>query len=351
MNRSSQPLVSIVTPVYNGAEYLSECIESVLAQTYQNWEYTIVNNRSTDDSMEIARRYAARDGRIRIYDNERFLQVIANHNVALRQISPASKYCKFVFADDWIFRECIERMVAVAEEFPSVGIVGAYVLEGQEVKCAGLPYQTARFNGREICCRHLLNHLYVFESANAVLYRADLVRNKPAFYNENNIHADTEVCFELLKTNDFGFVHQILTYTRVRSESLKASSIDLQTAHAGLLQILLTHGPDYLTQNELDRLLRNHISNYYAFLGKSLLLGQKRALDYHRGKLVEAGVGFSWSRVVLGTLSTIWGLALNPLSAAKKLLKTEDKPTLSGGTQNELSGSIAANVVDSRRRK
>ena len=50
MNRSSQPLVSVVTPVYNGAEYLSECIESVLAQTYQNWDYTIVNNCSTDDS-------------------------------------------------------------------------------------------------------------------------------------------------------------------------------------------------------------------------------------------------------------------------------------------------------------
>jgi glycosyltransferase involved in cell wall biosynthesis len=351
MNRSSQPLVSIVTPVYNGAEYLSECIESVLAQTYQNWEYTIVNNCSTDDSMEIARRYAARDGRIRIYNNEQFLRVIANHNAALRQISPASKYCKFVFADDWIFRECIERMVAVAEVFPSVGIVGAYVLEGQDVKCAGLPYQTARFDGREICRRHLLNRLYVFESANAVLYRAHLVRNKPAFYNENNIHADTEACFALLKTNDFGFVHQILTYTRIRSGSLKASSTDLQTAHAGTLQILLTHGPDYLTQNELDRLMRNHISDYYRFLGKSLLLGQKRTLDYHRRKLVQAGVGFNRSRVLLGTLSTIWDLALNPLSTAKKLFKTGDKLTLSHSTQNELSGSIAANAVDSRGRK
>jgi glycosyltransferase involved in cell wall biosynthesis len=351
MNRSSQPLVSIVTPVYNGAEYLSECIESVLAQTYQNWEYTIVNNCSADDSMEIARRHAARDSRIRIYNNEQFLQVIANHNAALRQISPASKYCKFVFADDWIFPECIERMVAVAEDFPSVGIVGAYVLEGQEVKCAGLPYQTARFDGREICRRHFLDHLYVFESANAVLYRADLVRDKPAFYNENNIHADTEACFALLKTNDFGFVHQVLTYTRVRSESLKASSTDLQTAHAGMLQILLTHGPDYLAQNELDRLMRNHISNYYAFLGKSLLLGQKRTLDYHRQKLVGAGVGFHWSRVALGALSTIWVLALNPLSSAKKLLQTKDKPTLSGGTQNEWSGSIAADAMDNRRRK
>src|SRR5579862_2506920 len=121
MNRTSQPLVSIVTPVYNGAEFFVECIESVLAQTHHNWEYIIVNNCSTDESLNIAERYAARDSRIRIHNNSQFLDVIANHNAALRQISPLSKYCKFVFADDWIFPECIERMVAVSEQFPSIG--------------------------------------------------------------------------------------------------------------------------------------------------------------------------------------------------------------------------------------
>jgi hypothetical protein len=301
--------------------------------------------------MEIARRYAARDERIRLYDNEEFLEVIANHNAALRQISPASKYCKLVFADDWIFPECIERMVAVAEAFPSVGLVGAYVLQGQEVKCAGLPYQSTMFDGREICRRHFLHHLYVFESANAVLYRADLVRDKTGFYNESNIHADTEVCFALLKGSDFGFVHQMLTYSRVRSESLRASSADLHTYFAGMLQLLRIHGSDYLTHNELDRLIRDHISDYYRFLGKCLLLGRGKVLNYHRRKLVEAGVGFHWSRVVLGMWSTIWGLASNPNSTAKKLLKTGNRVTLSVDTQNELTGSIAANAVDTDRRK
>src|SRR5258708_3929396 len=61
MNRSSPPRVSIVTAVYSGAEYLTECIESVLAQTYQNWDYTIIDNCSTDNSLEIAEQYLARD--------------------------------------------------------------------------------------------------------------------------------------------------------------------------------------------------------------------------------------------------------------------------------------------------
>ena len=52
-----EPRVSVVTPFYNTAEYLAECIESVLAQTYTNFEYILVNNKSTDGSREIAERY------------------------------------------------------------------------------------------------------------------------------------------------------------------------------------------------------------------------------------------------------------------------------------------------------
>src|SRR5262245_33791133 len=125
------PLVSVVTPVYNAAEYLQECIESVRAQTYQNWDYTIVDNCSTDGSAAIARRYAAMDSRIRVCRNAHFLPAIPNHNAALREISTASKYCKVVFGDDWLFPECLQRMVVVAEAHPSVGIVGAYCLEGE----------------------------------------------------------------------------------------------------------------------------------------------------------------------------------------------------------------------------
>jgi len=170
--------------VYNGAEHLAECVESILRQTYQNWDCTIINNCSTDSSAEIARRYAAKDPRIRIYENEKFLRVISNHNVALRQISPASKYCKFVFADDWIFPECLERMVAVAEEHPSVGIVGAYGFRGRQVMWAGLPFPGSLISGTEVCRKLFLENLYVFGTPHSLLFRSDLVRSRDPFYNE-----------------------------------------------------------------------------------------------------------------------------------------------------------------------
>jgi glycosyltransferase involved in cell wall biosynthesis len=341
MNTTSQPLVSIVTPVYNEARYLPECIESVLAQTYPHWEYIIVDNCSTDGSAEIARQYAAKDGRIRVYEHSQFLQAIPNHNAALRLISAESKYCKIVFADDWIFPECLEQMAAVGEEYPSVGIVGAYVLEGGKVICDGLAYPSRLVSGREICRQHLLNRLYVFGSPNALLYRSDLVRNRDPFFNETNIHADTEACFALLKTSDFGFVHQVLTFTRVRPGSRATMSTEIQTSFAGFLQILTTLGPDYLTRDELRGLLQRHISGYYRFLGKALLLGHDKSLDYHKRKLIEAGIGFSWARMIRGTLATLWGLMLNPKSAVEKLLKTRERSNLTGRKENHLSTPAA----------
>ncbi|HWO28227.1 MAG TPA: glycosyltransferase family A protein, partial [Candidatus Acidoferrum sp.] len=120
MNLHEEPLVSVLTPVYNGEEFLAECIESILNQSYKNFEYLIVNNCSTDRTLEIALDYAKEDRRIRVHDNREFLGVIANHNLAFSLISPAATYCKVVSADDFIFSECLVRMVELAERNPSV---------------------------------------------------------------------------------------------------------------------------------------------------------------------------------------------------------------------------------------
>ncbi|MCG7850986.1 MAG: glycosyltransferase family 2 protein, partial [Methanosarcinaceae archaeon] len=90
MAEGSQPLVSVVTPVYNGEHYLKECIESILAQTYENWEYIILNNASQDGSRRIAQAFAEKDPRIRLHDNEDVLPMVRNWNRAIEYISDQS---------------------------------------------------------------------------------------------------------------------------------------------------------------------------------------------------------------------------------------------------------------------
>jgi glycosyltransferase involved in cell wall biosynthesis len=322
MKSASQPLVSVVTPVHNESAYLAECIESVLAQTYENWDYTIVDNCSTDGSAEIAHKYAARDRRIRVHENQHFLPAIANHNCALSTLSPTSKYCKVVLGDDWIFPECLQRMVGLAEQQPSVGIVSAYALEGQQVKWTGLPYPAHRISGREICRKHLLDELYVFGTPTTVLYRSDLVRSRDRFYDETNIHADTDVCFALLQKCDFAFVHQVLSFTREQPGSLSTTASDLHAYFPAMLQLLLTYGPYYLAEGELEERLERHLSEYYMFLGKSLLAGRNEEFwEYHQGKLARTSVGFSKGRLAKGASQSVLRAALHPRVSMGKLLQ------------------------------
>jgi glycosyltransferase involved in cell wall biosynthesis len=121
-----EPFVSVLTPVYNGDRYLAECIESVVGQDYTNWEYLIVNNCSTDGSLALAESYAARDNRIRVVTNEKFVGVVENHNNAFRQMSPQSVYCKVLCADDLLLPQALGKMVRFAAQNPTVGIVGSY---------------------------------------------------------------------------------------------------------------------------------------------------------------------------------------------------------------------------------
>jgi len=299
IDSKTPPLVSIVTPAYNEEKYLSECIESVQAQTYSDWDYTIVNNCSTDRTLAIAKNHAARDRRIRVTTNDTFIPAIANLNTAFRRISPASKYCKMVLADDWMFPECLERMVALMEEHPSVGIVGAYGMQEHLVLWTGLPYPSTVVSGREICRQRLLGGPYVFGSATSVMFRSDLVRSRDPFYNESNVQADSEACFELLKNCDFGFVHQILTFSRDhRPESRLETSREFNTAAPGVLHELVAYGPRYLTPEEYTACFKATVLKYYDFLATNVLQRRHgKFWDYHKKKLRDEGIEFKYARL------------------------------------------------------
>lgn len=320
MNITSQPQVSIVTPVYNEEEHLAECIESVLAQTYQNWDYTIVNNCSTDRSLEIARDYAAKDPRIRVRDNKQFLDMIANHNVAIQQISPASKYCKMVLGDDLIFPRCLQAMVAVGEAYPSVGIVSAYEQAGQQVRITGLPESQSLVTGREACRLFLLEKLLLFGSQNSVLYRADLVRRRNPFFVETEMYADFEVCFALLRSSDLGFVHEILTFSRPRAGSVGAVAADTGAHFGSMLSILFTYGRDCLPSEEFEGCLDRQLSQYYRFLGRRLLIERDRGFwSYHKRTFAEAGIRFSRVRLAKAAVEQLCGSVLNPKSTLESI--------------------------------
>ena len=309
--------MSVVTPVYNGDKYLSDCVESVLAQTYNNWEYVIVNNRSTDRTKEIAEGYAKKDGRVRLHNNEDFLGVIQNWNHAVRQISPRSKYCKIIHADDLLFPECIERMVEVAEANPNVAITGSYILQGNgkksEICCTGIPYPQTVVSGKEINRAAFQNRFFVFGNPTATLVRADLVRGCEKFYNEGILYSDIDMCFRLLQDHDFGFVHQVLSFVRLHDESQTITAGEpLNKANVEFLGMLVKNGPTLFDGEEYKKVLEMRFRRYYRFLGKNLLLGRKKEFwDYHRKGLEGIGYPFSKTKLARGLFSELLFMLLN----------------------------------------
>jgi len=315
-----KPFVSIVTPVYNGERYLTECIKSVLSQTYNNWEYIILDNCSTDKTFEIADQFSKKSSRIKVHRNNKLIDVIANHNKAYQKISPESKYCKLLQADDWMFPTCLEEMIGLAERHPKIGIVGAYSLAGKKVRNEGLHYTSKVVKGRTIARQTLLENYYLFWSPSSLMIRSDLIRSRNPFYNPELLHADVDSLYILLRSWDFGFVHQILTFIRVHDNSLTTIlTKPMNRLILSNLHLFLMHGSTFLKQDEFEIELKRRVNAYYRFLAENALdLREIEFWRYHKEWLKKINFKFELARLVKGIFCLVF---YHPKQSLLKLIR------------------------------
>lgn len=103
----TKPLISICIPTYNGEEYLTQCIESCINQTYDNYEIIICDDGSSDNSVSIIELYSSKDLRIKFFKNDKNLGLVGNWNKCIELSS--GEWIKFVFQDDYITYNCIDK--------------------------------------------------------------------------------------------------------------------------------------------------------------------------------------------------------------------------------------------------
>jgi glycosyltransferase involved in cell wall biosynthesis len=341
-SHAASPLVNVITPVFNGERYLRACIESVLAQTYDNWDYTIIDNCSTDGTMAIAQEYAESHPRVKVTSNDQFVGVVENHNRAFRSISRDAKYCKLVSADDWLYPECISRLVDFAERHPSVGVVGSYSVNDNGVrfgppdddlnKPARRRVSRARtlrpmlgeevLGGRDATRSYLLGAMDHFFVPSTVLYRASMVRTTVDFFPGTAPSADLEACLNCLKESDLGFVHQILSFERVHDDMITAKLHEMNIVRLERLRILNERGSEFLTPDEQGRRLQQQLSDYFdslaqacfQFRGREFWRLQKETLD-------ELGCSIYDLRFARAIVAKLLELALNPKATTDKAVR------------------------------
>ena len=106
----NNPVVSVCIPCFNGSKYIEECIDSILSQSYINFELIIVDDKSMDNTIDIINKY--NDSRISIHRNEVNLGLVGNWNRCIELAN--GEWIKFVFQDDVLDSECIEKLLIKA---------------------------------------------------------------------------------------------------------------------------------------------------------------------------------------------------------------------------------------------
>lgn len=318
-------LVSVVTPFHNTAEYLAQCIESVLAQSYSNFEYILVDNCSTDGSGEIAEKYARLDCRIRLVRRSALLSQVQNYNSALAEISDASQYLKIVQADDAIFPSCLELMLQAFEQSESIGLVSSYWLKGDEVRGSGFPYPTTMLVGKEMARSYLETGVWVFGSPTAVMYRAALIEKGRPFYDESKLHEDTDKCMEILQHWDFGFVHQILSFSRADNESISSAVRMFQPRALDWYIISQRYASAFLSRDKAVALRKAAKQGYYEVLASEALHFRGAAFwRYHREGLKSLNESFNLPYLTMHVGRRLLGMLANPgstVAGAMRYLK------------------------------
>jgi glycosyltransferase involved in cell wall biosynthesis len=178
------PLVSILIPTYNGAPYLEAALQSARQQSHQNLEILVVDDASEDDSVEVARRCAAEDERIKLHRNDSRLGLARNWNRCVELAR--GEWIKFLFQDDLLQEECLELLLpAGSRDRPLVTGRRALVIESgvdEDTKeyFGGLPNLESLFPRKayvppDLLCKALVQHLatnFIGEPSTVLLHRS-----------------------------------------------------------------------------------------------------------------------------------------------------------------------------------
>lgn len=209
------PKVSVCIDVYNYADFLPEAIESVLGQTLDDCEIVIVDDCSTDGSLDVARDCAARDPRIRVSQNATNLGMVGNRNACMA--AARGEYVKFLHADDFLAsRHALARLAEPLDRNPAVVLVASAMLS---VDSRSQPSGTQGwFSGDRVSAgvpviiRSLLDQKNLVGSPTATMFRRSIAGRG---FDESYFHAaDWEMWCHLLEQGCFAYVDEPLTAYR-----------------------------------------------------------------------------------------------------------------------------------------
>lgn len=211
--KNKKPLVSVIMPVYNAGDYLVEAIESILNQTMSDFEFLIIDDHSTDNSLAIIKKYSIRDKRIKIFRNSERKGLVLSLNFLI----PKTKgmYIARMDADDISFSRRFEKQIDYLENHKEIVACGGQeLIIDQKGKVLAEKYFPT---DPSVCYNSLMNFMVI--QPPLLMARGDIFR---IFRYDNHVFKNDDITmhFKLLKMGSFGNVDQIIFKYRKHNDSL-----------------------------------------------------------------------------------------------------------------------------------
>ncbi len=255
LNDEQAALVSIVLPVYNGEKYLAESLDSILAQTYRNWELVIINDGSTDSTENLILKY--QDKRIKYFPNDGNKGIIFSLNRGLRESNGI--YIARIDADDIALPYRLEKQVRFLSENPDYDLCGSYF---QTIDSNGRFLKNVTFpaNNRDAQSYLLLHNCFCHS---AIMMRTGIAKDLK--YDENfQVCEDYDLWYRISRTGKILNLPEFTTLYRVHDNNMSTRKSEIMFAHVNKInkRILDDLGIEY-SKSELD--VHSNALSYNAF--------------------------------------------------------------------------------------
>ncbi|NMB91475.1 glycosyltransferase [candidate division WWE3 bacterium] len=242
----NKPLVSVIMPAYNAEKYISEAIESILNQTFKDFEFIILDDGSADITWEVINSYALKDSRIISVKNESNLGIVASRNKGLK-IS-RGKYIIWADSDDISLPTRIEKQVGLMEKDVSIGICGSYIQSFYNGINKGIrKYSTSD--------EHLRKNIFRYSpvAQPAAIIRKECFEKVGIYNTKYEVSQDLDMSFRIGEKYKFANVPEVLLRYREHSKSATYSNVRKQIINTLKIRRKYSKGYCY-KMNLLDRL-------------------------------------------------------------------------------------------------
>lgn len=213
------PKVSVVMPAYNAEKYIAEAIESILNQTFRDFEFIIVDDGSTDRTWEIINDYASRDSRIVPLKNEKNLKIAKTLNYGISCCH--GKYIARMDADDWSYPNRLEKQVAFMEKNCEIGISGGSmeIMDEEDRVFSSRRYRT--------CDQDIRKNIFKYSPFchPSIIFRTDIFRKTDGYEHDYLLAEDYDLYFKLGRFCKFGNLEDTLLKYRLISGSMSRKKL------------------------------------------------------------------------------------------------------------------------------